>query len=220
MVSNPFRRFALSSLLVANILALSARPSFAQLPSRYAAFFGYSSRSDVAFVPVSSIPISVPHVETLHGWSASFEARLLPFLGVVADGGGYYGSYGATAGCEAILICVPVSGEVRSSMHTFMIGPQASIRFWRLTPFIHVLFGVAHISHQADVLELNLLSNSNTSFAEAYGGGIDIRIVSIVNWRFQADVMQTRFFGLPAPLGLILGPQYGIRGSTGVVVRF
>ena len=192
----------------------------AQIPSRYAVFAGYSSRADVTFTPISSLPISVPNVVRLNGWNASFERRLIAFVGVMVDGSGHYGSYGAAAGCEAILICVPLAGTVHSSMHSLMAGPQLSFSVWRLTPFVHALFGISHINHGVSILPLAGLATSSTSFADAFGGGIDIRIASIVNARFQADFMQTRFFPAPPPISFIIGSQTGFRGSTGVVLRF
>lgn len=201
---------------ISSLLATSA----AAQHRRFAAFGGYSTRADIVFTPVSSFPISIPNVERLNGWNGSFEARVLPFIGVVADASGHYGSYGANVGCEAILICVPVSGTVNTSLYSLLFGPQASVSFWRLTPFVHALFGFAHINHKASLIQLGALSAADTSFADAIGGGIDIRIVSLVSWRFQADLLQARFFGLPAPLNVLVNTQNGFRGSTGVVVRF
>jgi hypothetical protein len=218
------RRFSFtpcaSALCALAILFLLTTPAAAQR-KRFAAFGGYSSRADIVFTPVSSFPISIPNIERMNGWNGSFEAKLIPIIGVVADVSGHYGSYGANVGCEAILICVPVNGTVNSSLYSVMFGPQASVSLWRFTPFVHALFGVAHINHKADLLAVDGLSNSDTSFADAFGGGFDFRIVSIVSWRFQADLLQTRFFNLPPPISYVVStPQNGFRGSTGVVVRF
>lgn len=209
-----------SALCALAILFLLTTPAAAQR-KRFAAFGGYSSRADIVFTPVSSFPISIPNIERMNGWNGSFEAKLIPSIGVVADVSGHYGSYGANVGCEAILICVPVNGTVNSSLYSVMFGPQASVSLWRFTPFVHALFGFAHINHKADLLAVDGLSNSDTSFADAFGGGFDFRIVSIVSWRFQADLLQTRFFNLPPPISYIVStPQNGFRGSTGVVLRF
>ena len=218
------RRFSFtpcaSALCALAILFLLTTPAAAQR-KRFAAFGGYSSRADIVFTPVSSFPISIPNIERMNGWNGSFEAKLIPIIGVVADVSGHYGSYGANVGCEAILICVPVNGTVNSSLYSVMFGPQASVSLWRFTPFVHALFGVAHINHKADLLATSGLSNSDTSFADAFGGGFDFRIASIVSWRFQADLLQTRFFNLPPPISYVVStPQNGFRGSTGVVVRF
>jgi hypothetical protein len=214
-------RFVLAAaVLLVLTLPAAARIPRRFIPPRYAAFVGYSSRADIVLVPLSSVPISVPNIEKLDGWHGSFERRIIPFLGVVADVRGHYGSYGATAGCGALLICVPVSGDVHSSLYTVMFGPQAEISLWRFTPFVHILFGVAHINHAAALIQLSPLADSATSFADAFGGGFDFRVVSIVHLRFQADLLETRLYGVPTPLGSILGSQYGVRGSAGVVLRF
>ena len=103
-------------------------------------------QADVTFAPMSSIPISLPGL-SLNGWNGSLEFRFLRFLGVVGDVSGHYGSYGATLGCEAIVVCVPLGVNVNSNLYTFLVGPQVSVSLWRFTPFAHVLLGVAHINH-------------------------------------------------------------------------
>jgi hypothetical protein len=168
---------------------------------------------------VSSIPISLPGL-SLNGWDASLEWKFIRFLGVVGDVSGHYGSYGATFGCEAIVVCVPVGVNVNSNLYTFLVGPQVSISLWRFTPFAHVLLGVAHINQTSNITFVNGLTNSDTSFADGLGGGLDFRIVSIVHWRFQGDLIQTRFFASQSPISFLTSTQSNFRGSTGVVVRF
>jgi len=190
-----------------------------QIPKRFAVFAGYSSEADITFAPVSFLPISLPSV-SLNGWNGSFEVKVLPFLGVVGDVSGHYGSYRAAVGCEAIIVCVPLGVSVDSNLHSFLVGPQVSVSFWRFTPFAHVLLGAAHINQKPIITLVSGLANSDTSFADAIGGGIDFRIVSIVNWRLQADLIQTRFFATSNPINLLTSTQSNFRGSTGVVLRF
>jgi hypothetical protein len=83
-----------------------------------------------------------------------------------------------------------------------MFGPQISFPA-RISPFFHILGGVGHIREGGF---------TNTSFATAIGGGIDMRIVPLIYWRvFQVDDVVTRFFG---------GTQNSPRISTGLVFRF
>jgi len=201
------------------MLVAFATSAGAQSGKRFAAFAGYSSQADVTFAPVSSIPISLPGL-SLNGWDASLEWKFIRFLGVVGDVSGHYGSYGATFGCEAIVVCVPVGVNVNSNLYTFLVGPQVSISLWRFTPFAHVLLGVAHINQTSNITFVNGLTNSDTSFADGLGGGLDFRIVSIVHWRFQGDLIQTRFFAGQSPISFLTSTQSNFRGSTGVVVRF
>ena len=205
---------------IASALLLATSMATAQVPRRFAAFGGYSSRADVVLTPVSFLPISIPNVATLNGWNASLEVKVFHFVGAVADVSGYHGSYGASLGCEAILLCVPINGNINSRLYSFLFGPQVSVSVWRFTPFAHALFGVAHINHKPDLSALSAFSNSDTSFADAFGGGLDFRIVSVVSMRLQGDLLQTRFFSLPAPINLLTPAQNGFRGSVGLVLRF
>jgi hypothetical protein len=91
---------------------------------------------------------------------------------------------------------------------------------WRFTPFAHVLLGAAHINQKPVVSLVSGLANSDTSFADAIGGGLDFRIVSVVHWRFQADLLQTRFFANSNPISFLTSTQSNFRGSTGIVLRF
>jgi hypothetical protein len=190
-----------------------------QIPKRFALFAGYSTEGDITFAPASVLPISLPSV-SLDGWNASFEAKVLPFLGVVADVSAHYGTYGATVGCEAIIVCVPLGVSVDSSLYSVLVGPQVSVSLWRFTPFAHVLLGAAHINQKPVASLVSGLANSDTSFADAIGGGLDFRIVSVVHWRFQADLLQTRFFANSNPISFLTSTQSNFRGSTGIVLRF
>lgn len=206
--------------VVVSLFAFAASAA-GQIPRRFAVFAGYSSRAD--FAQISFLPISLPSVSS-NGWNGSLEVKILPFLGVVADASGYYNSFGATVRCEAIVVCVPLAGNLSSSLYSFLVGPQVSVSLWRFTPFAHALIGVARIDQKAGVAAgiaaLSGFANTNTSFADAIGGGFDFRIVSIVHWRFQADLLQTRFSASANPLNFLTNTQSGFRGSTGLVVRF
>jgi hypothetical protein len=118
----------------------------------------------------------------LNGWEGSLEGKVLPFVGIVADISGHYG--------------------VGDSVHNVIFGPQVSVPIGRFTPFAHALLGVGHISGN---------SASNTSLADALGGGIDYRVFHVIGWRFQLDALQTRFFSQT---------QNDLRFSTGVVLHF
>jgi hypothetical protein len=128
---------------------------------------------------------SSPTVNT-NGWEISGEYKFAGPVGAVADFDGHYGSpFGASMG-----------------VHTFLFGPQVS---WpaRISPFAHVLIGGGHVS---------VGGASDTSFAEAIGGGIDAELIHGIYWRvIQGDLLHTSFFG---------GGQSNARISTGIVVHF
>lgn len=159
----------------------------AQLP-RANVFAGYSFMS--ADVPNSS------QRENLNGWEASLEGKVLPFLGIVADGSGYYGTT-AIPICAGAFACSPVSGSV----YTALFGPRVSTSIHGIRPFAHVLVGLGVISGV----------NSDASLASAFGGGVDFKIAPIIGWRFQGDYIHTHFADNSQGHG---------RLSTGIVLRF
>jgi len=172
------------------MLLLSLSPvAFAQAPKGNL-FVGYSFMS--ADVPNSA------HRENLNGWEASLEGKVLPFLGIVADGSGHYGR-------TEIPVCpVPVGGgcaPVNGNIHTALFGPRASASIHGIRPFAHILVGAGVISGVS----------SDLSLATAVGGGVDFKIAPILGWRFQGDYIHTHFTGSSQGHG---------RFSTGIVLRF
>lgn len=154
------------------LLMLSAAAS-AQIPTKGDIFFGYSyNRADFNGAGHSN----------LNGWEWSLDGKVAPWIGIVADISGHYGS-----------------GD---SVHNVIFGPRVSVPAGKITPFAHVLFGFGHFSAG---------SASDTSFSDALGGGIDYRLIRGIGWRFQGDLLQTRFFS---------NTQNDFRFSTGIVVHF
>jgi hypothetical protein len=117
----------------------------------------------------------------LNGWEGSLEGKVAPWVGIVADVSGHYG-FG-------------------DSVHNAIFGPRVSVPIGKFTPFAHALFGVARISG----------ADSGTSFSDAFGGGVDYRLIHGIGWRFQLDALQTRFFSQK---------QNDVRFSTGIVLHF
>jgi hypothetical protein len=188
--------------VVCSALFLFVTPGFAQLPGGNV-FIGYSYLS-ADLVPGSRT--------SLNGWNGSVEGKVLPFIGLVGDFSGHYGSasFLSSGICPLPLgalpgACVVInSGSV--SEHNFLVGPRASFTVGKFRPFVHALIGGAHITESASGS-----SNSSTSFAYALGGGLDYHLVPLISWRIQADALQTRFFS---------NTQNNVRISTGIVVHF
>jgi hypothetical protein len=182
----------------------------AQIPTKGNIFLGYSYgrvnfSSPITPPDTGSIVFSNP--ANLNGWNGSLEGKVLPFVGIVADLSGYYGSPGFDATCGLIIGCVPTAGHANATVYNVLFGPRLSVSVGKVRPFAHVLVGVAHVHQSAR----STFSNSATSFADAIGGGIDYRLISLVAWRVQADFLQTRFFS---------ATQDNFRFSTGLVLRF
>jgi hypothetical protein len=182
-------RFLISSLL------LFAGLAGAQIPSGNV-FFGYSYYN----TNLSSIDRA-----NTNGWEASFEHKIIPWVGIVADFDSHYGSQTFVPTCA-----VPAGGGACPSVNAsiteqnFLFGPRVSFSAGRFRPFAEALFGGAHVNANNGV-------GSDTSFATALGGGLDYKIIRPVAWRFQGDYVQTRFFGTT---------QNNVRLSTGIVIRF
>jgi hypothetical protein len=122
----------------------------------------------------------------LNGVEISAQHKFVDWLGVVADVDAHFGS---------------PSGVDTKTLNV-MFGPQFSFP-GRISPFIHVLGGVGHIRRNAV---------TDTSFATAIGGGIDMRLMPMFAWRIiQVDDVVTHLFG---------STQNSARISTGLVLRF
>lgn len=169
-------------------LSLSA---FAQVPKGNV-FFGYS---------YDNTAVSTGDGGSLNGWDASLEGKVLPFLGLVVDVDGHYGSRGYTIPCPTG-ICA-TSADVAA--HNVLLGPRVSFQVGAVRPFAEVMIGAAHVSRS------NGISDSDTSFANAVGGGLDYRVAGPISVRAQLDWIETRFYG---------DNQNGVRFSTGIAFHF
>jgi len=82
---------------------------------------------------------------------------------------------------------------------------------------VHALVGVGHQAVGSGTstsggVPVDILSSSDTAFATAVGGGIDLHIAPFLSFRaIQMDYLVTRFRS---------GTQNQPRASTGIVLRF
>ncbi len=88
--------------------------------------------------------------------------------------------------------------------HNYLFGPRVSARVGRYRPFAELMIGAAHIN-------VGNGAATDTSFANAFGGGLDYQIFGPVSVRGQLDWIHTRFFS---------NGQNDVRFSTGVAVHF
>jgi len=182
-------RFA--AILFSFCLLLFASAAHAQVPTSGNIFFGYS---------FYSTDLSTIDRANTNGWEGSLEGKVFPFLGIVADFDGHYGSqnFPGLCGGEACQI------NLNATEHNVLFGPRVSASVGRFRPFGEVLVGVGHVS-------LNNGGGSDTSFASAFGGGLDYKVVKPIALRLQGDYVNTRFFDRT---------QNNLRLSTGIVFRF
>ena len=172
------------------VLALFALTSLvsAQVPKGNA-FFGYS---------YANADFNSNDRSNLNGWEASLEGKFLPFIGIVADFSGYYGTNDFPSSSTIF--------HVDGREYNFLFGPRVSASVGRVRPFAHALFGAGHVNVSGQGY-----SASDTAFSTALGGGVDFHLFPLLAWRFQGDYLQTRFFG---------NQQNNGRFSTGIVLNF
>lgn len=197
---------------IAFAIFLAATAAYAQVPTSGNIFGGFS---------YANADLISGGRTGLNGWNGSLEGKVFPFLGIVADFSGNYGSQtaqipsGPPAGVcpvAGIIIPCPPSPPGTSSInvtlhqHNFLFGPRVSFSVGKLRPFAHALIGASHLAESGSGA-----SGADTSFAYALGGGLDYRLMRLIGWRIQADMLQTRFFSTT---------QSDFRLSTGVVFRF
>jgi len=155
-----------------------------------------------------SAPLVSSSRTNLNGWNGSVEGKVLPFIGLVADFSGHYGSVPLAVNptCTAVIggTCSTLSAS--TNIYSFLFGPRVSVSVGKVRPFAHALIGAAHMSENS-----SLLSGSDTSFAYALGGGLDYHLIPLISWRVQGDFLQTRFFS---------NTQNNVRISTGIAVHF
>jgi hypothetical protein len=172
-------------------LLLFAGAASSQVPSGNV-FVGYSYyNADLSSLGRSS----------LNGWNGSLEGKVLPWVGIVADFSGHYGSENIPRGCLTPGLCPNISINIHE--FDFLFGPRVSVTVGKIRPFGEALFGGGHISTNG--------AGSDTSFVTALGGGIDYHLIPLVALRVEGDYVQTRFFSTT---------QNNVRLSTGIVVRF
>lgn len=183
------------------VLVIFAGLASAQIPSANV-FLGYSyeSTNSTAFgVNEIGNTLSRP---SLHGWEASFEGKVLPFVGIVGDVSGHYGTQNFVEPTPNGPLSISVTGHEQE----YLVGPRLSVPLGKFKPFGEVMVGAAHI-HTGGTLP----GPSNTSFATAVGGGLDYRLLGPLAARVEGDYLRTKFFS---------STQNDLRLSVGVVFRF
>jgi opacity protein-like surface antigen len=203
------RKFALFMLVFTSLCAV------AQETPKFELFAGYSLLNETKILSNDR--------PNLNGWNLSLAGNLNHWFGIEGDFSGHYGRPDATLvapicgffpGASCIPAVVITKTRLSLKQHNFLFGPKLSFRRSRVTPFVHALFGGAHIS--LDVENLASLpvvgeSFSDDSFAMAFGGGLDLSLTPRVALRVQPDYLQTSFLGQT---------QHDLRISTGMTFRF
>jgi hypothetical protein len=203
--------FLVAVILVVGVSARAQHP-------RVEIFGGYSyANLDEGLFPLSSLSGR----RNANGWGASVSLNANRFFGFTADFAGQHGdvrTVDPSVGC--ILVFPPPPGctvEVNFSTQQFLFGPRFTLRGGGATGFVHVLLGVT----RTRLLSFTSLggtvpARSETDFALAAGGGLDVRLSPFLALRaFQVDY-------IPVHQGGIINQNFAqnIRVQTGIVLRF
>jgi hypothetical protein len=175
------------------VISLMVAASPAQVPTGGNVFFGYSFARGNTFTGLSSAGIN------MNGWEGSVEGKFLPWIGVVADFDWHYGGHDLSR-------CTGSACRLNASRLGALFGPRASISIGRYTPFAEFFLGLAHQANTGGGI-----SNTDTAFSTAIGGGLDYKLVKGVAWRVQGDDVRNSLFHVT---------HNNIRISTGIVFRF
>ena len=164
-----------------------------------------------------------------NGWNAEAQYNWKPWLGLVADFGGRYGT--------PITAPSGISGVPTLSGYSFLFGPVLSYKTKsRISPFVHALFGWDRASLSTGTF-FGVASSSPSSsagatytdFAMALGGGVDYKLSRAFSLRLgQLDYLYTNhdlnsFYGSAFGPGRFQGlatHENNLRFSTGMVLRF
>lgn len=153
-------------------------------------FFAPSNLGNQAFLGVD-----VPDITT--GWGGSATYNFKPWFGLTGDVGGHYHDFG--------------------NIHTFMGGPTVKFRTPHFTPFFQALVGAARLSPDRGFFS-GIPVDTQTAFASAIGGGLDIPITRHIGWRMaQVDWVRQNY----ARREFISNATFdGVRVRTGLLLMF
>ena len=193
--------FMLKAACLGAALFLFASLAYAQLPyGNVFVGFSYERTNSTAFGPnLVRTTVTSPN---LHGWEASVEGKIFPFVGIVGDVSGHYGSQSFTR----LTPNGPLNINVTGHEQEYLVGLRLSVPVGKFAPFAEAMVGAAHIQTGG-----SLPGPSNTSFATALGGGLDYRLFGPIAARIEGDYLRTSFFS---------STQNNFRLSLGGVFRF
>ena len=209
------------TMLIATIVLACASIATAQNDYKKFEFFGGYSHNRVDTGIGDDEPALqdiINEREGLHGFETSVTGNVSRYFGVKFDFSGHFKSkrfpIAATPNADAL--------EIDSRVFNFLGGVQIKDNSTEGTfkPFAHALVGAAHARNRVDFAESLCLAiipcpddftESETGFAGAFGGGIDIRLNNRIDIRaIQIDYNPTRLFD---------STQHNFRIGVGIVIH-
>ena len=184
-------------LPVVLLVSLSQTPAFAQETPRWDFYGGFSVGRIHVREYYKSTPIiySIQNrLESLNGWNFQVTENLNHWFGGTFDASGFYKTV------------TRLGSPNQQQMHSLMYGPKFSWRTSHVVPFAHLLGGV--VLSNVEVTPVGP-HKSDTSFALAAGGGVDLNLGSHVSARLlQVDYFHANGQG---------STQNNYRAAAGVV---
>src|SRR2546425_4060801 len=158
-------------------------------------FVGYSALGESGSRAISLGPnASVGGDYEGQGFETSIIRNFSKRFGIKGDFSAHFNNEsarGPIAACTPACTTVTQNFQLKTRVYNFLAGPEFKARnSTRFTPFAHVLAGVAHTSATFTTpgSTFNIfLKRSDTGFAMALGGGLDIRATKRVSFRGQID---------------------------------
>ena len=146
-----------------------------------------------------------------------------------ADGQIFRGRNGIALHSEDMLVSngfTTVTGSASEKHYAFLFGPRISIGHGPVSPFVHGLVGLDRESLSVSGTAAGITfseSASDTAFATALGGGVDLGLTRRLGLVTGADYVLTRH-GVPNTIASLLGTSGGatqnnFRVSAGLSIR-
>lgn len=142
--------------------------------------------------------------EAYNGFNAEFNQNVTRHIGIVTSLSGTYATTGYVDRNSGRTF------DARVQRYDLLAGPRYNWRPDGVTPFVHALFGVTHMRTSFDDALVSC-RKSDTAFAMAFGGGLDVHAGDHVDVRvIQVDYVPTFFNGKR---------QDGIRAGAGIKIK-
>ena len=148
----------------------------------------------------------------LHGFDTQVTGHLNKYFGVKGDFSAHFGREGVSDDIVCVQAPCP-SFRVKTQLYQFFAGPEVRARNTSsVTPFAHALVGAAHLRRSVSASFIpGGVTSTNTRFALAVGGGVDVRASD----RIDIRVVQVEY----NPIFFPGGTSNGVRISTGIVFK-
>jgi opacity protein-like surface antigen len=138
--------------------------------------------------------------KNFNGFQAEFNQNVTRHIGIVTSFSGTYRT------ADYLDLNTGKSFSANVQRYDLMAGPRYNWRTDSVTPFVNALFGISHIRAAFDDK-----TRSDTAFAMAFGGGLDVHASDHVDVRvIQVDYVPTFFNGKR---------QDGIRAGAGIKIK-